>query len=296
MTVTSELTLAQAGHGDGDWRSVNLANWNDRVPIHMASAFYDTHSFLAGADTLRPFEASEAGDVRGKRLVHLQCHIGLDTLSWARRGALVSGLDFSPPAIRAATSLATEAGIDASFAVADVYDAAAALGGQRFDVVYTGTGALVWLPDLPRWARVVASLLAPGGFLYLVEGHPLAQVLDSACGAHVVHDYFDPGPHAADFASTYTDGPEVEHTRIVRFRHSMGSVITALAGAGLRIEFLNEYDFDVWARFEALRRCPDGLYRLPAGRTPVPMLYSLRASAPALSAITNPGACAGMCE
>lgn len=281
MSQDLMFARAPAGQHYHDWREVNLANWNDRVPIHMASEFYGVDAFLAGSDTLRPFEDGEAGDVRGKRLAHLQCHFGLDTLSWARRGALVSGLDFSPPAIGAAASLAAAAGIDASFVVSDVYDAATALGGHRFDVVYTGTGALVWLPDLPRWARVVASLLAPGGFLYLVEGHPLAQILDDASGAHVAHDYFDPGPHTADFPFTYTDGPAVKHTRIVRFRHSMGAIVTALADAGLRIEFLHEYDFDAWARFDTLRRCPDGLYRLPSGQTPVPLLFSLRASGPA---------------
>jgi SAM-dependent methyltransferase len=148
------------------------------VPVHLASSFYDLTAFRAGADALRPFEPTEAGDVIGKRLVHLQCHIGLDTLSWARRGALVSGLDFSVPAISAASEL----GIEASFVVSDVYDAVAAFGGRQFDIVYTGIGALVWLPDILRWARAVAELLAPGGFLYLVEGHPFGQILDDSSG------------------------------------------------------------------------------------------------------------------
>ena len=136
-----------------DWRGLNRANWDDRVPVHLASSFYDLAGFRAGADTLRPFEAAEAGPVLGKRLVHLQCHIGLDTLSWARRGAVVSGLDFSAPAITAASSLAAELGLDATFVVSDVYDAAAALGGQRFDIVYTGIGALVWLSGFRRGSR-----------------------------------------------------------------------------------------------------------------------------------------------
>ena len=114
-----------------DWRGLNRANWDDRVPVHLASSFYDLAGFRAGADTLRPFEAAETGPVLGKRLVHLQCHIGLDTLSWARRGAVVSGLDFSAPAITAASSLAAELGLDATFVVSDVYDAVAAFGGQR---------------------------------------------------------------------------------------------------------------------------------------------------------------------
>lgn len=262
-----------------DWRGLNRANWDDRVPIHLASSFYDLEGFRAGASTLRPFEPAEAGDVTGKRLVHLQCHIGLDTLSWARRGALVSGLDFSPPAVSAATSLARSLGINATFVVSDVYDAAAAFSGQRFDIVYTGIGALVWLPDIPRWAQVVASLLAPGGFLYVVEGHPFAQVLDEDSAELVVaRDYFDVSPEVTDWPHTYTDGPELEHVRSVGFQHGMGEIVSALTAAELRIEFLHDFEFDAFGRFESLGRRGDGTYWLPPGRPRVPMIFSLRAS------------------
>lgn len=268
----------EGDNGTVDWRGLNRANWDDRVPVHLASSFYDLAAFRAGADTLRPFEPSEAGDVAGRRLVHLQCHIGLDTLAWARRGALVSGLDFSPPAIEAASSLAAELGIEATFVVSDIYDAVAAFGGQRFDIVYTGTGALVWLPDIPRWARIVADLLSPGGFVYLVEGHPFAQVLDDASGTTVIRDYFDSGPQVEDYPYSYTDGPALEHTRQVQFQHRLGEVITSLVDAGLRIEFVHEFEFDAFRRFDALQRLNDGTYRFPAGRPRVPMTFSLRAT------------------
>jgi SAM-dependent methyltransferase len=272
---------AHVTDGDAvDWRELNQANWDDRVPVHLASEFYDLDGFRAGADSLRPFEAAEAGDVAGKRLVHLQCHVGLDTLSWARNGALVTGLDFSGPAIEAARSLAADLAIDASFVTADVYDAVTALGGRRFDVVYTGTGALVWLPDVPRWAGVVAALLEPGGFLYLVEGHPFAQILDDAEGANIVRDYFDDRPRVEDYPYTYTDGPALKHIRSVEFQHGLGQIVTALADAGLRIDFLNEHDFDAFQRFESLEH-RGGQYRFPAGRPRVPMMYSLRATRPA---------------
>jgi SAM-dependent methyltransferase len=272
--------------GDGaDWRALNRTNWDDRVPVHLASSFYDLAGFRAGASTLQPFEVSEVGDVTGRRLVHLQCHIGLDTLSWARRGAQVSGLDFSAPAIDAASALAASLGIPATFVVSDVYDAVDAFGGQRFDMVYTGTGALVWLPDIPRWARVVAGLLKPGGFLYLVEGHPFAQILDDAAGVAgasglcVARDYFDVAPQVEDYPYTYADGPALEHTRHVEFQHSLGEIVTSLAEQGLRIEFLHEYDFDAFGRFDSLQRRGDGTYGFPPGRPRVPMQFSLRASA-----------------
>jgi SAM-dependent methyltransferase len=273
--------------GDGeqvDWRALNRANWDDRVPVHLASSFYDVAGFRAGASTLQPFQVSEVGPVAGRRLVHLQCHIGLDTLTWARRGAVVSGLDFSAPAISAASSLAVSLGLAATFVVADVYDAVAAFGGQRFDIVYTGIGALVWLPDIPRWARVVAGLLAPGGFVYLVEGHPFAGILDAAAsGLVVARDYFDSSPQVEDYPYTYTDGPALSHPRQVEFQHGLGEIVTSLAEAGLRIEFVYEHDFELFQRFESLQRQEDGRYRWPAGQPRVPMMYSLRASLPGLA-------------
>ena len=147
---------------------LNRAWWDERVPIHTASEFYDVEGFLAGASTLRSFEPEEIGDVRGLTLVHLQCHFGLDTLSWARLGARVTGLDFSAPAMAFAAELADRAGLDAEWVVSDVMRADEALGGRRFDVVYTGLGALNWLEDIERWADVVRGLIAPGGRLHLV--------------------------------------------------------------------------------------------------------------------------------
>jgi SAM-dependent methyltransferase len=265
-----------------DWRALNRANWDDRVPVHLESEFYDIAGFRTGHDSLLPFELAEAGDVTGKRLVHLQCHIGLDALSWARHGALVSGLDFSVPAIEAARSLAGGLGIAASFVVSDVYDAASAFAGQRFDIVYASVGSLVWLPDIRRWAQAVGALLGPGGFLYLVEGHPFAHVLDDATGTTVTCDYFDDRPHVRDSPWSYTGRTSpLAHRQQVQFQHPVGEVVTAIAGAGLRVEFLHEHDFDAFQRFESLRRHDDGTYRLPPGRPRIPMMFSLRATQPA---------------
>jgi hypothetical protein len=186
-------------------------------------------------------------------------------------------LDFSLPAITAARSLAESLGIPASFIVSDVYDAADAFGGQLFDIVYTGIGALVWLPDIPRWASVVYSLLAPGGYLYLVESDPFVQTL-SDDGVRVAYDYFDSAGQVEDYSHTYTDGPPLSHTVSVQFQHGIGTVVTALAETGLRIEFLHEFDFEAFQRFESLERGTDGLYRFPPGRPRVPMIFSLRAS------------------
>ncbi|NIH81835.1 class I SAM-dependent methyltransferase [Amycolatopsis viridis] len=265
---------------DADYLTTNRALWDDRVPVHLDSDFYDLAGFRAGGQTLREFETAEVGEVDGRSLVHLQCHFGLDTLSWARRGARVTGLDFSGKAIDAAREVAQEAGLPARFVAADVYDAVSVLG-ETYDIVYTGLGSLCWLPDVGRWARTVAELLRPGGFLYLAEFHPFADVLDEDEGRTVTYDYFAEGPQVwEDNDSTYADREaRVQHARSVEFAHGLGEVVTALLDAGLRLDFLHEHDFTLWQRFAVLER--HGVaYRLPAGRPRVPLLYSLRATRP----------------
>lgn len=267
-----------------DYRSVNRALWDERVPIHVQSEFYDVAGFKAGGLRLRDFELAEMGDVTGRTLVHLQCHFGLDTLSWARCGAKVTGLDFSQPAVETATKLADEIGIDARFVIADVYDAAEALG-ETYDIVYTGLGALVWLPDVKRWAEVVTSLLKPGGVLYLAEFHPAANTLDDAEGKTVAYDYFNTGPVVWDEPGTYAQpGTDTKHSRSIEFEHGLGEVVTAITEAGLRLEFLHEHDFTLFPRFASLvvSRESFGLaYRFPEERPRMPLMYSLRAKAKA---------------
>jgi SAM-dependent methyltransferase len=267
------------------WRDANRAMWDERVPIHAASAFYDQESFLAGKDTVAGFQAEEVGDVTGRSLVHLQCHMGQDTLSWARRGAArVVGLDFSEPAVEVARGLAAELGYGperAAFVAADVYDAREALGGERFDVVYTGIGALCWLPDVRRWAEVAAALVAPGGFLYLAEFHPLANVLDWETGTRFARDYAGAEPFVTDAPGSYVDfAAETEHNRSYEWNHTIGAVVSALAEAGLRLEFLHEFDWTCFQQFGTLER--DGeAYRQPEGVPRAPLMYSLKAARPA---------------
>jgi SAM-dependent methyltransferase len=261
----------------------NRAWWDERVPIHVGSAFYDVDGFRAGGSSLRPFEIEEAGDVAGKRLVHLQCHFGLDTLSWARRGARVTGLDFSAPAVEAARALAARAGIDAEFVQADVYDAVATLGGRRFDVVYTGRGALNWLPDVDRWAAVMAGLLAPAGRFYLTEAHPVANVFadDSLT---VTHPYFKPDGFVWDDDGGSYAEPDAAttHNRTIEWSHPIGAVVTALAAAGLRIELLHEHERTFAIGWPFLERDPgERLFRLPGDVPSLPLMYSLLATAPA---------------
>ncbi|MFI9835610.1 class I SAM-dependent methyltransferase [Nonomuraea sp. NPDC051941] len=261
-----------------DYLDVNRANWDGRVPIHVASDFYDVEGFKAGRSPLRAFERDEVGDVTGRRLLHLQCHFGLDTMAWARLGAEATGLDFSEAAIEQARAISAECGIPAEFVTADVYDAVEALGGATYDIVYTGLGALVWLADLTAWARTVAALLKPGGFLYLAEFHPFADTMDDETGTTVTTDYFDRGPHVWEYPHTYTGSEILEHQTSVQFQHGLGEVVSAIAAAGLRVEFLREHDRTYFRRFGTLVDGQEG-FRLPQGAPRIPLLYSLRASA-----------------
>jgi SAM-dependent methyltransferase len=263
-----------------DWLEVNRAMWDERVPIHVAGDFYDVPSFLAGRSTLRDFELAEMGEVDGCTLVHPQCHFGLDTLSWARRGARVTGLDFSPPAIEAARQIAAQAGIPAQFLQASVYDAAAAVGGRQFDVVYTGLGAIIWLPDIERWAHMMVSLLTPGGRFYLAEFHPFTSVFGHE-SFEFEQSYFDRGPHAYVEPGTYADlEAPTEHNRSIEWTWTIGDVATALSSAGLHIEFLHEYDYALFPRWPFLERDDEGRYRLPAHIPSIPLMFSLRATRP----------------
>jgi SAM-dependent methyltransferase len=219
--------------------------------------------------------------------VHLQCHFGLDTMSWARRGASVVGLDFSEPAVQAAQVLADELGLDARFVASDVYAAREALAGDRFDVVYTGLGALNWLGDLDRWAQVVVSLLEPGGFLYLAEFHPITEVFAER-ELTVERDYFQ-GAEGERFegpAGTYADlEAETTHNATHEWTHPISQVLTAILGAGLRIERFSEHDYTLFAAWPFLERHERGggageIYRFPEGRPRLPLMYSLRAISP----------------
>lgn len=259
----------------------NRARWDEAAPLHAISDFYDLDGFRSGRDDLHPFELDELGTpVAGLDLVHLQCHLGTDTLSWARQGANVVGLDFSAPAIEAATALAADCGLPAEFVCADVYDAAAVLG-RSFDVVYTGIGALNWLPDIVGWAEVAASLLRPGGVVYLVEIHPLV--------VGVVHDGRTIGEDLLDASyerwddegGTYA-APDENLANTVTYEkvHAVSEVGSALLGAGLTLELLHEHAVSK-APWPWCERGTDGLYRLPAGWPRYPLTYSLRARRPA---------------
>jgi len=238
---------------EGSRLEANRRMWDERAPIHAASRFYDLDGFRSGRSSLQPFEVEELGPVAGLDLVHLQCHIGTDTISLSRLGASMTGLDFSGPAVEAATRLAASTGADATFVQSDVYAAADVLGTSAFDLVYTGTGALCWLPDIRRWAQVVAALLRPGGRLFIREGHPMLWTIEERDDdlLAVKYPYFEqPEPLTWTEGGTYVDTDQVFEQKISHeWNHGIGEIVTALLDAGLALTGLVEHDSVAWNAF-----------------------------------------------
>ena len=237
-----------------DYRILNRANWDERAPAHAASPGYAVDRFLADPSFLSEvvrFDLPRLGDVAGLRGVHLQCHIGTDTISLARLGARMTGLDFSPASIAEARRLATLTGAGVEFVEADLYDAVSVLGEASFDLVFTGIGALCWLPDVRRWASVVAGLLRPGGRLFIREGHPMLWALDDVRAdgpLGVEYAYFErEEPLVWDGPGTYVATDAVfEHNVTHSWNHGLGEIVTALLDNGLTVTQLVEHDSVPW--------------------------------------------------
>lgn len=274
------------------YRAANRANWDDRAVLHATDqgGMYGIAAVLAGRSTLHPVDVAGIGDVRGLRVAHLQCHIGLDTLSLAHLGAHPVGLDFSAEAVAAARGFAARAGRpDVAFVEADVYAARAALDGA-FDLVYVTWGAINWLPDIARWAAVAASLLKPGGRLFLAETHPSALVLDEVDGRLVPRfDWLTPegAPIASDESTSYTGDPRpIARTRNYEWIHPLSAIVTGLLAAGLRLTRLDEHEtlpYRLYPSMVPADRDEDGrvmTFRLPDGAVRFPLSFSLTAEKP----------------
>jgi 2-polyprenyl-3-methyl-5-hydroxy-6-metoxy-1,4-benzoquinol methylase len=269
-----------------DYAMVNRASWDDRVAAHAASPDYNVDDFIADPGFISHvvrFDLPLLGDVRGLRGVHLQCHIGTDTISLARLGASMTGVDFSGPAVRQARALAEQTGADASFVESDVYAAADAVGRGGFDFVFTGIGALCWLPSVGRWARVVASLLRPGGRLFIREGHPVLWTIQDGRDDDLLvveYPYFERAePLVFNEGGTYVATDAVfEHNTTHEWNHGLGEIVTALLEAGMTITGLTEHDTVPWpAQPGQMEDAGGGEWRLTDRPWRLPHSYTLRA-------------------
>lgn len=262
----------------------NRTWWDEAVALHVAGDFYDVAGFRAGRCTLDPIELDALGDVTGKSLLHLQCHFGMDTLSWARRGAKVTGLDFSGKAIEQARALAAELALDATFVCSPVQRAAEAIG-DRFDIVYTSQGVLTWIDDLRPWGEAIGKLLKPGGVFYIYEYHPLATIWDDQCQPgelKVRYRYFGDGtPEVCDTGGgSYGSVGPMRARRTHEWPHPISEIVTVLLDAGLMIGSMHEYAHSTYRMLPGMERRDDGLWYLPAKRDSVPLMFSLTARKP----------------
>jgi SAM-dependent methyltransferase len=269
-----------------EYAFINRANWESRVSAHVSSRDYGVPRFIDDPTHLSDvvtFDRARLGDIAGKDVVHLQCHIGTDTLSLARLGARVTGLDFSPAALAAARQLAADCQQPVRYVESELYNAPAALGVNRFDVVYTGIGALCWLPDIKRWASVVASLLRPGGRLFIREGHPMLWSLSEARpdGLLVVdHSYFEGAGMVIETDETYVEhDQQLPVLETIEFNHGLGEILTALMRGGMSITSFEEHDSVPWPAL-GLGQMEDvggGEWRLRDRPERVAMSYTLQA-------------------
>ena len=265
-----------------DHIEINRQNWNERAAIHArdAAGDYMLDRFRAGEDALHSIEAAELGDISGKRVLHLQCHIGRDTLCLARRGAAVTGLDFSNSALDVARRLSEETGLKADF-VQGTVDQAPDLTPGPFDLVFTTWGTVCWLPDMTVWARVIASVLVPGGELYFADAHPAFNVLEEAAGKLVsTYDFQTPADRPLHFVNetTYTSDPTIlSHQSTREWIHSLSAVLGGLINAGMTITMFREHEVLPWLGLPILVPASDRLWRLPDGYPRIPLSYSIRA-------------------
>jgi len=254
-----------------DYLTTNKIAWDARTRVHLTSDFYDVEGFLSGKTSLTEIELSELA-VAGKSLLHLQCHFGLDTLSWARMGAKVIGVDLSEVAIAEARQLAQQTQLSAEFICSDVYSVAGKVEPQ--DIVFTSYGAIVWLPDLTLWAQTIAACLKPGGQFYMAEFHPAQQLFDG-------YSYFNRGVPDIEQEGTYTENAGDEQYTLMCWSHSLSEVINALLQAGLVLEFFHEFAFSPYNCFAGLEAQANGRYVLKHQGQQVPLVYSISARKPA---------------
>lgn len=259
--------------------------WDEfaKANYQAENEFYSVKAFLEGKSSLRSFELDEIGDVKNKTLLHLQCHFGLDTLSWAREGAKVTGIDFSGEAIRLAKTLASKAKLSATFIQTNLYELPKVLS-MKFDIVYTSIGVLCWLNDLKKWAEIISHFLKKGGFFYITDGHPVKNMFDNdhPKELQLKFNYFpiqEPMEFIAE-GSYASSEPHMKPHKEYEWNHSISEIINSLIQAGLKIESFNEYPYSPYPMFNFSTKDQKGYYRLINQKAEIPLIYSLKALKP----------------
>jgi ubiquinone/menaquinone biosynthesis C-methylase UbiE len=256
-----------------NYKDVNKDAWNKRTIVHIGSDFYDVPAFLKGQNTLHTTELALLGDVKGKSILHLQCHFGLDSLSLARMGAKVTGVDLSDKAIEKAQELNEQAGLNATFICCDVYDLPDYLH-EEFDVVFTSYGVIGWLPDLQKWGNVIQHFLKSQGTFIMVEFHPVVWMFDSQF-TKIDYSYFNKETIIDDTTGTYTDRNADIHYQEISWNHNMAAVFSGLIQNDISITDLKEYDFSHYNCFANLKETAKHQYKIIGLEDKMPMMYSI---------------------
>lgn len=263
---------------EADYLSINRENWNRRVDLHLQSEFYGVQAFKAGKSSLNDIELKLLGNVKGLSILHLQCHFGQDSLSLARMGADVCGVDLSDKAIEAAKNLAAETGLNAEFICCNVYDLPQHLNRQ-FDIVFTSYGTIGWLPDIQRWAAVVNQFLKPGGRFVFAEFHPVVWMFDNDF-ERVAYRYFRSEAIVETESGSYADRSSETVNQSVTWNHGLGEVIGSLLNQGLQLQTFEEFDYAPYNCFNGCAEMAPGQYRIAKLEDKIPMVYAISAQKP----------------
>jgi len=256
-----------------NYLKINQKAWNDKTEVHLNADFYEHATFLAGKNTLKVPELEVLGDVAGKRILHLQCHFGQDSLSLSRMGAKVTGLDFSDKAIEIAKLTNTQLGLDAEFVCSDVYQLPDELIGQ-FDIVFTSYGTIGWLPELKSWAETIKKALVPGGKFVMVDFHPFVWTFDNDV-KNIEYDYFNGEPIIEEIHGTYADRNAPITTQTISWNHGIGEILNTLIQAGISIQEFSEMDYSPFNCFENMKQLDADKFVFNHIPQSIPMIYRI---------------------
>lgn len=259
-----------------DYLLANREWWNNATQIHYHSKLYDLPAFKNGESSLESTEREEIGNVKGKHLLHLMCHFGMDTLSWAREGAITTGVDLSDRSIALAKKLSKEIRVPATFICSDIYELPKILD-KKFDIIFMSYGVLLWLASIKKWAKIINHFLKPGGMFYIVELHPFTNILSH--DFKIIYNYFDKGPYLDDSSGTYTDWNADLKGVTYEWSYTVGDVINTLIKQGLKLEYFHEFPFTMYDQFPGfMEQNQKGQYVLKDKNIQIPLLFSLKAT------------------
>ena len=259
-----------------DYVNINRATWNSKLSVHVASDFYDVPAFLEGKSSLNSIELNLLGNIIDKKILHLQCHFGQDSLSLARLGAQVTGVDLSDKAIKKAKEINEKLKLDAQFICSDIYELPNHLD-EKFDIVFTSYGTIGWLPDLSKWANVISNFLKPNGKFVFVEFHPVVWMFDDHF-KNIVYNYFNLEPIIENEEGTYADKKSSISNKTVTWNHPTSEVLNALIQSGLEINSFNEFDYSPYNCFNETEEFEPGKFRIKHFENKIPMVFAIEAT------------------